>query len=107
MLTKADIISMWDKNIITVSDLKDETLVEGSIKKLSIQEFYERVLIHPSELNNYGEKILVLTKRELSDWQDEHPNLTKKLRKQYQEYMANLKAELDSKDIPDISEDEI
>ena len=107
MLTKSDIISMWDKNIITVQDLKDETLVEGSIKKLSIQEFYERVLIHPNELNNYGEKILVLNKRELANWQEEHPNLTKKLRKQYQEYMANLKAELDSKDIPDISEDEI
>ena len=107
MLTKADIISMWDKNIITVYDLKEETLVEGSIKKLSEQEFYERVLIHPSEISDYGEKILTLNKRELANWQEEHPNITKKLRKQYQEYMANLKAELDSKDIPDISEDEI
>ena len=107
MLTKSDIVSMWDKNIITVQDLKDETLVEGSIKKLSDQDFYERVLIHPSEVYNYGEKILTLTKRELSEWQEEHPNLTKKLRKQYQEYMANRKVELDSKDIPDIGEDEI
>ena len=107
MLTKSDIVSMWDKNIITVQDLKDETLVEGSIKKLSDQDFYERVLIHPSEVYNYGEKILTLTKRELSEWQEEHPNLTKKLRKQYQEYMANRKAELDSKDILDIGEDEI
>ena len=107
MLTKADIILMWDKNIITVQELKDETIIDGSIKKLSYQEFYERVLIHPSEMYDYGEKILTLNKRELADWQEEHPNLTKKLRKQYQEYMANLKAELDSKDIPDISEDEI
>ena len=107
MLTKLDIILMWDKNILTVQDLKEETLVEGSIKKLSEQEFYERVLIHPSEISDYGEKILTLNKRELANWQEEHPNITKKLKKQYQEYMANLKAELDSKDIPDIDEEEI
>ena len=67
MLTKADIILMWDKNIISVQDLKDETLVEGSIKKLSDQDFYERVLIPPSEMYDYGEKILTLNKRELAD----------------------------------------
>ena len=107
MATKAEIISKWDKNIITVQELKDATTIDGSIEKLSEQEFYERVLIRRSEMYDYGEKILTLDKRGLADWQEEHPNLTLKLRKQYQEYMTNRKAELNSQDIPDIREDEI
>ena len=107
MATKAEIISMWDKNIINVQELILATAIDGSIEKLSEQEFYERVLIPRPEMYDYGEKILTLDKRGLADWQEEHPNLTLKLRKQYQEYMTNRKAELDSKDIPDIAEHEI
>ena len=105
MATKAEVIAMWDKNIITVQELKDATTIDGTIEKLSEQEFYERVLIPRPEMYDYGEKILTLDKRGLAKWQEEHPNLMKKLRKQYQEYMTNRKAELNSQDIPDIEPD--
>ena len=107
MATKAEVIAMWDKNIVNVQELISATSLVGSIEKLSEQEFYDRVLIPRPEIYNYGEKILTLDKRGLAKWQEEHPNLMKKLRKQYQEYKTNRKAELNSQDIPDIEEDEI